>query len=40
VEHETVAVRGKDKWNVERCGVVESLLHTIADAVGIVFGFN
>ena len=36
VEHEAVAVRGKHKRDVERCGVFKALLHPVADAVRIV----
>ena len=40
VEHEAVAVRGEHEGNVERCGVIERLLHPVADAVGIVLGLD
>jgi hypothetical protein len=36
VEHEAVAVRGKHERDVQCFGIVERLLHAVADAVGIV----
>ena len=35
-----VAVRGKHKRDVERGGVIERLLHSVADAVGVVLGLD
>jgi hypothetical protein len=40
VEHEAGAVRGENEGDVERDGVIERLLHPIADAVGIVLGLD
>jgi hypothetical protein len=40
VEDEAVAIGGKDKGDIERGGVVEGLLHAVADAVVIVLGLN
>ncbi len=40
VEHEAVAVRGEHEGDVERAGVVERLLHPVADAMGIVLGLD
>ena len=40
VEHEAVAVRGEDEGDVERLGVVEGLLHAVADAVVVVLGLD
>jgi hypothetical protein len=37
VKNKTVAVRGKDKRNVESNSVIERLVHAVADAVVIVF---
>jgi hypothetical protein len=36
VEHEAVAVRGKHEGNIQRRGIVEALLHAVANAVIIV----
>ena len=35
MEHEAVAIRGEHEGDVERGGIVEALLHPVADAVGI-----
>ncbi len=40
VEHEPVAVGGKDKGDVQRGGIIQSLLHPVADGVGVVLGFD
>ena len=40
VEDEAVAVRGEDEGDVERRGVVEALLHPVADAVVVVLGLD
>ena len=40
MEHEAVAIRGEDKRDIERRGVVEALLHPVADAMRIVFGLD
>jgi hypothetical protein len=40
VEHEPGAVRGEDEGNVERGGVIERLLHAVADDVRIVLGLD
>ena len=40
MEDEAVAVGGEDKRNIERLGVVERLLHAVADAVVVVLGLD
>ena len=40
MEHEAVAVRGEHEGDIERRGVVEALLHAVADAVGVVLGLD
>ena len=40
VEDEAVAVGGKHEGNVEGDGVIERLLHAVADGVVVVFGLN
>ena len=40
VKDEAVAVGGENKRNVERFGVVERLLHAVADGVVVVFGLD
>ena len=40
VKYETVAIGGKHEGDVQRFGVVERLLHAVADAVRIVLGFD
>ena len=40
MEHEAVAVRREDERDVEGLGVVERLLHAVADAVGVVLGLD
>jgi hypothetical protein len=37
VEYEAVAVLGEHEGNIERRGIVEALLHAIADAVVLSF---
>jgi hypothetical protein len=37
VEHEAITVRGKHEGDVQRFGVVDRLLHPIADAMRVVF---
>ena len=40
MEHEAVAVRGENERDVEGGGVVEALLHPVADAIRVVFGLD
>ncbi len=40
MKQEGVAIGAEDEGNVERSGVIQSLLHSTADAVVIVFGFD
>ena len=40
VKYETVAIGGKHEGDVQRFGVVERLLHAVADAVRIVLGLD
>jgi hypothetical protein len=40
MEHEAVAIGRKDEGNVERVGVLQRLLHAVADAVVVVLGLN
>ena len=40
VENEAVAVGGEDEGNVQRFGIVQGLLHAVADAVVVVLGFD
>jgi hypothetical protein len=40
VKDKSVAVGRKNKRNVQGYGVIEGLLHTVADAVAIVLGLN
>ena len=40
MEDEAVAVRGEDEGDVERVGVVQRLLHAVADAVVVVLGLD
>ena len=40
VKNEAVAVGGKDEGDVQSLGIVESLLHAVADAVVVVFGLD
>ena len=40
MEHEAVAVGGEDERDVERLGVLERLLHAVADGVVVVLGLD
>ena len=40
MEHEAIAVGGEHEGDVQCLGVVERLLHSITDAVGIVLGLD
>ena len=40
VEYETVAVGGEHEGYVQRLGIVERLLHAVADAVVVVLGLD
>ncbi len=40
VEDEAIAVGGKHEGNVQGLGVVQPLLHAVADGVGVVLGFD
>ena len=40
MEHEAVAVRGENEGNIKRRGVVEALLHAVADRMIVVLRFN
>jgi hypothetical protein len=40
VKNESVAIGRKNKGNIEGCGIVEGLLHAIADAVIVILGFD
>ena len=40
MQHETVAIAGENEWNVERSGVIQRLLHTIANSFEVVLGLN
>ncbi len=40
MEYEPIAIRGKHEGDVERLGVFEALLHSIANAVHVVFGLD
>ena len=40
MKHEAVAVGGEDERDVEGFGVVQGLLHAVADAVVVVLGLD
>lgn len=40
MEDEPVAIGRENKGNIEGCGVIEGLLHAVADAVAIVLGLD
>ena len=40
MKDEAVAIGGKDKGNIEGYGVIEGLLHAVADAVVVVLGLD
>ena len=40
MEHETIAVGRKHEGNVQRLSIAQSLLHSVADGVGVVLGLD
>lgn len=40
MEHEAVAVRGEDEGNAQGLGIIEALLHAVADTVRVVLGLD
>ena len=40
MENKPVAVGRENKGNIEGCGVIEGLLHAVADAVVIILGLD
>ena len=38
--YEPVTVGSKGKWNIQGLGIIECLLHAVADAVGVILGLD